>query len=87
MSNLNDSITQFALDYISAKKRSGLRNALLKEIEPIVLQEVMKANRYNQSQACRVLGLARGTMRKKLIQHFGNKYNLNKEEQEELYEI
>ena len=39
---------------------------VLGEVEPPLLRAVLKQTRNNQSQAARMLGLSRGTLRKKL---------------------
>lgn len=51
-----------------------LHDLLLEQVEPPLLEMVMKKVNYNQSKAAKLLGLSRGTLRKKLKQYFGNKY-------------
>ena len=41
-------------------------NMVLKEIEPPLLQATMNYTQGNQSQAAKMLGISRGTLRKKL---------------------
>lgn len=45
---------------------SNLYQLVLEEVEPPMLSEVMKYTRGNQSKAAIILGLSRGTLRKKL---------------------
>lgn len=48
---------------------SNLHEMLLAEVEPALLQEVLKHCRGNQSRAADVLGINRATLRKKLLQY------------------
>jgi Fis family transcriptional regulator, factor for inversion stimulation protein len=48
---------------------SDLYNMVLAEMEAPLLEAVMAKARSNQSTAARMLGLNRGTLRKKLKQH------------------
>ena len=41
----------------------------LSQIEPPLLEFVLKKCRGNQSQACKILGLNRGTLRKKMAKY------------------
>lgn len=41
----------------------------LSQIEPPLLEVVLKKCRGNQSQACQILGLNRGTLRKKMAKY------------------
>ena len=56
------------------KKIDDLYDMILSEVEPPLLQAVMEKKRGNQLQAARLLGLSRGTIRKKLQRYFGTKY-------------
>jgi Fis family transcriptional regulator len=47
----------------------GLFDLVMAEVERPMLVSVMRHVRNNQSRAAEVLGLSRGTLRKKLIQH------------------
>ena len=44
----------------------GLYDMVMQEIETSLLRIVMKHTRSNQSEAAKVLGISRGTLRKKL---------------------
>ena len=56
------------------KSIDNLYDLILSEIEPPLLQAVMERRRGNQLQAAKVLGLSRGTIRKKLQRYFGTRY-------------
>ena len=56
------------------KSVSDLYDMILSEVEPPLLQAVMEKRRGNQLQAAKMLGISRGTMRKKLQRYFGTKY-------------
>ena len=46
-----------------------LYQILLSEVEPPLLEEVLKFTKYNQSQAARILGITRNTLRSKLLRY------------------
>lgn len=56
------------------KSIEDLYDMVLSEVEPPLLQAVMEKRRGNQLQAARMLGISRGTIRKKLQRYFGTKY-------------
>ena len=58
------------------KKKSinDLYDRILREVEPPLLKAVMEKRRGNQLQAAKMLGISRGTIRKKLQKYFGTKY-------------
>ena len=56
------------------KPIDGLYDMILSEVEPPLLQAVMEKRRGNQLQAAKMLGISRGTIRKKLHRYFGTKY-------------
>jgi len=47
----------------------GLYDLVLQEVEPPLLDNVMRHSRGNQSKAAKILGINRGTLRKKLKQY------------------
>jgi Fis family transcriptional regulator len=66
---LKASVTQIMKHYFSNLKGEEPRNVydfFLDEIEEPLLNVVMKYTRNNQSEAARILGLSRGTLRSKL---------------------
>lgn len=83
---LSESISELISTQLNHKKKrkiSNLYKSVLDIIEPPMLDAIMVFTRYNQSKAAKCLGLSRGTLRRKLIQHFGDKYCASKEEGEE----
>lgn len=66
-------ITRFLSDN-KGKSINDLYDMILSEIEPPLLQAVMETRRGNQLQAAKLLGISRGTIRKKLQRYFGTKY-------------
>ena len=56
------------------KNIQDLYDMILCEVEPPLLQAVMEKRRGNQLQAAKILGISRGTIRKKLLRYFGTKY-------------
>ncbi len=66
-------VTRFLAENKS-KSISDLYDMILSEVEPPLLQAVMEKRRGNQLQAAKMLGISRGTIRKKLQRYFGTKY-------------
>ncbi len=56
------------------KKIDNLYDLIISEVEPPLLEAVMEKRRGNQLQAAKMLGISRGTIRKKLQRYFGTKY-------------
>ncbi|MEM8941554.1 MAG: DNA-binding transcriptional regulator Fis [Pseudomonadota bacterium] len=57
------------LDEIDGELSCDFYELVLSEVEGPLLQAVMEYTRYNQTRAAQMLGLNRGTLRKKLKQH------------------
>lgn len=66
-------VTRF-LSENKSKSINDLYDMILCEVEPPLLQAVMEKRRGNQLQAAKMLGISRGTIRKKLQRYFGTKY-------------
>lgn len=66
-------VTRF-LSENKSKSINALYDMILAEVEPPLLQAVMEKRRGNQLQAAKMLGISRGTIRKKLLRYFGTKY-------------
>ena len=66
-------VTRF-LSENKSKSIQDLYDMILCEVEPPLLQAVMEKRRGNQLQAAKMLGISRGTIRKKLQRYFGKKY-------------
>ena len=56
-------------EHLDGQPITGLYDIVLSEIEEPLLQAVMQAAKGNQSLTARILGLSRGTLRKKLEQY------------------
>jgi len=54
---------------LNGHKPANLYNLVINEVEAPLLQSVMSYTEGNQSQAARILGINRNTLRKKLLQH------------------
>ena len=54
---------------LNGHKGSGLYQMLLKEVERPLLEMVLRHTRGNQTKAAEMLGINRGTLRKKLRDH------------------
>ncbi len=46
-----------------------LYNLVLREVESPLFQKVLEYTQFNQSQAAQILGVSRGTLRKKIAQY------------------
>jgi Fis family transcriptional regulator len=70
--------TQQLIDHylktIDINKVNNLRQLILQQMEPPLLQAVIEKCKYNQSRAAQILGLSRGTCRSLLIKYFGEQY-------------
>ena len=74
---LQDIIYNLVNRFLSENKASSIHDLydmILQEVEPPLLQAVMEKKRGNQLQAAKLLGISRGTIRKKLQRYFGTKY-------------
>jgi Fis family transcriptional regulator len=60
------SALEFYLDDLNGHKVDDLYHTVLSEVEPAILDVVMAYVEGNQSQAAEMLGISRGTLRKKL---------------------
>lgn len=74
---LQELVYKVVSNYLSENKGSAiddLYDMMMSEVEPPLLQAVMEKRRGNQLQAAKMLGISRGTIRKKLQRYFGTKY-------------
>ena len=70
--SLRDSVALALSNYfthLDGRDVTDVYNMVLNEVEAPLLEEVMKYTRNNQTRASTMLGLNRGTLRKKLKQH------------------
>ena len=71
-SQLRNSVTSSVRDYLAqldGQLGSDVYVMVLAEVEAPLLEEIMTYTRGNQTKASRMLGLNRGTLRKKLKQY------------------
>lgn len=74
---LQDIIYNLVNKFLAENKGNSINDLydmILQEVEPPLLQAVMEKKRGNQLQAAKLLGISRGTIRKKLQRYFGTKY-------------
>ena len=74
-STLGNHVLNSIEDYffnLDGSKTTNLYNLVLEEIEEPLFRSVMKYTNYNQCSAANILGISRGTLRKKIKQ-----YNIN----------
>lgn len=57
------------LNDMGSSQAEDLYQILLAEVEPPLLEEVLKFTGYNQSRAARILGITRNTLRAKLLRY------------------
>ena len=70
--SLRDSVSTAVrayLDQLDGQLTSDVYQMVLTEVEAPLLEEIMQYTRNNQTKASRMLGLNRGTLRKKLKQY------------------
>ncbi len=63
--------------YIDSMDKTSITNLydlLMEQIEPVLFKAVIEHSKYNQSRAASMLGLSRGTLRKKLTIYFDDQY-------------
>lgn len=57
------------LEDMGCCQAEGLHQILLSEVEPPLIEEVLRFTGHNQSRAARILGITRNTLRAKLIRY------------------
>jgi len=70
--SLRDTVEQAMDNYfkhLDGQEVTDVYDMVMAEVEAPMLEVVMKYTRYNQTKAAEVLGLNRGTLRKKLKQY------------------
>ncbi|MFT5481881.1 MAG: Fis family transcriptional regulator [Halieaceae bacterium] len=70
--SLRESVDRAMEEYfahLDGQEAVDVYNMVLSQIEPPLLEQVMRYTRNNQSRASTMLGLNRGTLRKKLKQY------------------
>ena len=69
---INKSVQESAEEYLQTmgdESVSGLYEMVMSEVEAPLLRSVLVFTNYNQSQSAEILGLNRGTLRKKLLKY------------------
>jgi len=80
---LQDVLLKKINDFLNSqdiKELTNFHSMYLSEIEPPLLNAVMEKNKYNQVRSAKMLGISRGTLRKKLKEYFDDKYCGTKED-------
>lgn len=75
--SLQNVLGELINDYLvnlEGDKLTNFYEMYLEQIEPPLLEAVMKKTKYNQVRAAKMLGISRGTLRKKLKMYFDDKY-------------
>lgn len=57
------------LSHLDGHIQSNLYQILIKEIETPILEAVLKHTKYNKTETASILGINRGTLRKKIKQY------------------
>ena len=71
-SHLHDAVTRAVRSYLEeleGQTTTGFYELVLSQVEAPLLREIMQHTRNNQTRASNMLGLNRGTLRKKLKQY------------------
>ncbi|MCP5142599.1 MAG: DNA-binding transcriptional regulator Fis [Chromatiales bacterium] len=66
---VRDSVERYFADLDGGEPPTGLYQLLLQEVEAPLLEVVLRECGFNQTRAAQVLGLNRGTLRKKLKEY------------------
>ncbi len=53
-------------NHLNGEKASGVYKMVNQEVEPVVIKFVLDMVEHNQSEASRILGINRGTLKKKI---------------------
>jgi Fis family transcriptional regulator len=72
--NLHNLIYQSVNQFLAESSTRSLHELVLEQVEPPLLEATMEKAKYNQVRAAKILGVSRGTLRKKLKQYFDDKY-------------
>ena len=70
---LHELINEYLMK-LEGDKLTNFYEMYLEQIEPPLLEAVMQKTKYNQVRAAKMLGISRGTLRKKLKLYFDDKY-------------
>lgn len=78
--DLHSMITKSVVNLLEKKTEKSIYNSILEQIEPPLFEAAIQKTKFNQVRAAKLLGVSRGTIRKKLKLYFGDKYCGTKDE-------
>ena len=75
-SSLAETVSQVVTRYLESAGNDimDLHQMVIEQIQPPLLQVVMKQYKYNQLRSAKALGISRGTLRRLLIKYFDDHY-------------
>ncbi|MDB3869825.1 Fis family transcriptional regulator [Candidatus Thioglobus sp.] len=62
---INAKLTRY-FEQLDGEKASGVHKMVMNEVEPVVIKFILDLVNNNQSEASRILGVNRGTLKKKI---------------------
>ena len=74
LSNHVSSTVENYIEQLEGEEPVELYDLVLEVVEPQIFAAVMRHTRNNQSEAARILGVSRGTLRTKLKRYFDDTY-------------
>ena len=74
--SIHDEVTALVKQYLTemGSDTRNMHSMLIEVVEQPLLDAVMQNCKYNQVRAAKLLGMSRGTLRKKLKHYFDDKY-------------
>ena len=85
-SSLAETVSQVVTRYLESAGNDimDLHQMVIEQIQPPLLQVVMKQYKYNQLRSAKALGISRGTLRRLLIKYFDERYCGSRQKNEAL---
>jgi Fis family transcriptional regulator len=62
---INAKLTRY-FEQLDGEQASGVHKMVMNEVEPLVIKFILELVNNNQSEASRILGINRGTLKKKI---------------------
>ena len=62
---INAKLTRY-FEQLDGEQASGIHKMVMNEVEPLVIKFILELANNNQSEASRILGVNRGTLKKKI---------------------
>ncbi|MDC0430250.1 Fis family transcriptional regulator [Candidatus Thioglobus sp.] len=62
---INAKLTRY-FEQLDGEQASGVHKMVMNEVEPVVIKFILELVNNNQSEASRILGVNRGTLKKKI---------------------